>query len=66
MALTLQQGGIPTSDAKAWLHGAAAFHELTDQDFDAVVSYMLQRKILVEQDGLYWLGPEGEAPLWKT
>ena len=65
MALTLQQGGIPTSDAKAWLHGAAAFHELTDQDFDAVVSYMLQRKILVEQDGLYWLGPEGERRYGK-
>lgn len=65
MALTLQQGGVPSSDAKAWLHGAAAFHELTDQDFDAVVSSMLQREILVEQDGLYWLGPEGERRYGK-
>lgn len=65
MALTLQQGGVPASDARAWLHGAAAFHELSDEDFDALVAHMLEKDILSEQAGLYWLGNEGERRYGK-
>ncbi len=60
MALALQQGGIPASDARAWLQGASAFHELEDEDLEAIVEHMLGRDILAETDGLYWLGNEGE------
>ncbi|MFC1610307.1 DEAD/DEAH box helicase [Myxococcota bacterium] len=65
MALSIQQGGLPASDAKAWLAGSAAFHELDEDDFDELVEHMISSEILVDQAGLYWLGPEGERQFGK-
>jgi ATP-dependent Lhr-like helicase len=60
LALSLQQGGVPRSDARAWLEGATAFSGLEKDDIDELIAHMVANEILAEQDGLLWLGPKGE------
>jgi ATP-dependent Lhr-like helicase len=66
MALAVQHGGVPPGDWWAWLEGATAFRDVTDEDRQAMVSHMLQAEILADQDGKLWLGREGERRYGKA
>lgn len=60
MALSIERGGVPESDAWALVEGAAPFAELTIADYRALVAHMLDAGILHRDGGLLSLGPEGE------
>lgn len=60
MALSLQLGGVPESDAWAWVSGAAPFAGLGPDDVRALVEHMLAKGVLHRDGGLLSLGPEGE------
>lgn len=60
MSLGVQQGGVPIGDWWAWLDGATPFADLSAAERAAVVAHMLSERILADQDGRLWLGPEGE------
>ncbi len=60
MSLTVQTSGLPRGDVWAWLEGAAAYADLTLEERDSILDYMLSHGILADHDGLLWLGPDGE------
>ncbi len=60
MALSIQLGGVPESDAWAWVSGAAPFTGLGVEHYRALVEHMLAKGILHRDGGLLSLGPEGE------
>lgn len=59
MALSEQEGGIPTSDWWAWLSAATPFSGLTEDDRRDLVQHMLDEDILVMAAGRYNLGERG-------
>ncbi len=60
LALAVQTGGVPSADWWAWVEGASAFRDLTPDQRQALVRHMLAEDILVDHDGKYWLGTQGE------
>jgi ATP-dependent Lhr-like helicase len=60
MALSLQLGGLPESDAWAWVSGAAPFAGMGPDDVTTLVGHMLAKGILHRDGGLLSLGPDGE------
>lgn len=60
MALSVQHSGVPKSDWWAWIDGATAFADLTEEDRQAVLSHMLEADILSQEAGKLWLGEKGE------
>ena len=60
MSLAVQAGGVGRSDWWAWLEGAAPFEDLIAEEREAVLSHMLEKGILSDQEGRLWLGEKGE------
>jgi ATP-dependent Lhr-like helicase len=60
LALCIERGGIGRGDWFAWLDGATSFADIRPEERNALVDHMLERGILSDQEGLLWLGPEGE------
>lgn len=60
MGVVVEKSGVVRGDIAGWLHGTAAFSEITDSEREALVDAMLSKSILADQDGKLWLGPEGE------
>jgi ATP-dependent Lhr-like helicase len=60
MGLSVERQGVARGDIAAWLHGAAAFSGIRDEEREALIDHMLGKGILADQDGKLWLGPEGE------
>lgn len=60
MALVLQQRGISETDAWAWLGNSGAFDELTTDDRDAILGWMMELEILFSDQGILGFGVKGE------
>jgi ATP-dependent Lhr-like helicase len=61
MALSLQYGGIGDNDWRNELQGVSAFRAMDDRDRSSMVAHMLATGILHDDQGILWLGAEGEA-----
>jgi len=60
MALALQERGIGRQDWLGWIKKVPAFAQMTMQQIDSLVQWMLKRQILWEDQGIFWLGRRGE------
>jgi ATP-dependent Lhr-like helicase len=60
LGVAVEKSGVVRGDISAWLHGTAAFSEITDGERGALIDTMLGNGILADQEGKLWLGPEGE------
>jgi ATP-dependent Lhr-like helicase len=60
MALALQEGGIGRREWFSWVEAVPAFRDLPPGEVDAQVSWMLQKEILWDEDGVLWLGRQGQ------
>lgn len=61
MALALQESGIGRSDWMRWLHGVQGFASMPPERIDELVSWMLHKEILWDEQGILGLGREGEG-----
>jgi ATP-dependent Lhr-like helicase len=60
MALALQERGIGRQDWLGWIKNVPAFAQMSMQHIDALMQWMLQRQMLWEDQGIFWLGRGGE------
>ncbi len=60
MALALQEGGIGRQDWLRWIRNVPAFSQMPIEQIDHLVQWMLQAQILSDDQGIFWLGGEGE------
>lgn len=60
MTLVLQQGGIGRNAWREWLLSLLVPMQLTEDDVEGVLAYMLSQQILVQDGGVLGMGPEGE------
>lgn len=60
MALALQERGLSRIELFEWLSGFLRASAIARADAEAVVEHMLAADLLVENDAVIWLGPEGE------
>ncbi len=60
MVLVLQQGGIGRSEWKEWLIPLLGSMQLSEDDVEGVLAYMLSEQILVLDGGILGMGPVGE------
>jgi ATP-dependent Lhr-like helicase len=60
LAMAIEHGGVPESDAWAWVAGAAPFAGLTVDDYRALIAHMLAQGILHRDGGRLSLGEDGE------
>ncbi|MFO0756706.1 MAG: DEAD/DEAH box helicase [Byssovorax sp.] len=60
LGIAVERRGVARGDLGAWLHGAAAFSGISEQEREALVDTMLAREILAIDGGKLWLGPLGE------
>jgi ATP-dependent Lhr-like helicase len=60
MALALQEGGIGRQEWLRWIRNVPAFSQMPRQRIDDLVQWMLQERILWDDQGMLWLGRGGE------
>jgi ATP-dependent Lhr-like helicase len=60
MALALQEHGIGRQDWLRWISNVPAFSRLPMTQIDSLVQWMLHQQILWDDQGMLWLGREGE------
>ena len=60
MALSLQEHGIGRQDWLSWIRKVPAFAHLPMVQIDHVVQWMLHQQVLSDDQGILWLGREGE------
>ena len=60
MALALQEGGIGRNEWFSWVKGVSAFRAMPIEEVDDLVTWMLVQEILWEDEGVLWLGREGQ------
>lgn len=60
MALALQTGGLGKEDWFTWLQGVPGFAAIPQEHREQLVRWMLDKEILWDDDGILWLGREGE------
>ncbi len=61
LALILQEGGIGRASWGDWLLRLPVFADIPADDRDAIVNHLLDRGILQEDNGVLYIGREGEA-----
>lgn len=61
LAIMLQEGGCAEADIGDWLHEWRKVAGISESDADDVLSYMLREGLLLVDQGLVTVGPEGEA-----
>lgn len=66
MSLAIQMGGVGRYDWWQWLEGAAPFDNISDEERDEIVEWMLQKQILADHDGKLWLGTKGEKTFGRA
>jgi ATP-dependent Lhr-like helicase len=67
MALALQEHGIGRQDWLRWIRKVPAFSRLPMTQTDSLVQWMLQQQILWDDQGVLWLGREGEETYgWRN
>ena len=60
MGLALQEGGIGEAGWRSWVEKMPGFASMPNEQITAVVDYMLKSGILSSNDGILWLGQQGE------
>jgi ATP-dependent Lhr-like helicase len=60
MALALQEHGIGRQDWLRWISNVPAFSRLPMTQIDSLVQWMIHQQILWDDQGVLWLGREGE------
>jgi ATP-dependent Lhr-like helicase len=60
MALALQEHGIGRQDWLRWIRNVPAFLCMPMEQIDSLVQWMLHQQILWDDQGMLWLGREGE------
>jgi ATP-dependent Lhr-like helicase len=60
MALALQESGIGRGEWFSWVQGVQGFAEMPNSHREQLVEWMLDKKILWDDEGILWLGREGE------
>jgi ATP-dependent Lhr-like helicase len=60
MALALQERGIGRRDWFEWIVGVPAFAEMPRHEIEQLVAWILEKEILWDDQGILWLGREGE------
>jgi ATP-dependent helicase Lhr and Lhr-like helicase len=60
MGLALQEKGIGRRDWASWIEKVLLLADLTARDVQQLVEYMLETRILSEDQGVLWLGTKGE------
>lgn len=60
LALALQEKGIGRKAWQEWLLRLPAFARMSKEDQEAIVTHMLDSGYLQEDEGILWLGREGE------
>ncbi|MGM0490558.1 MAG: DEAD/DEAH box helicase, partial [Planctomycetota bacterium] len=60
MALALQERGLGRRDWRKWIGTVPAFSGMPEDRIDQIVEWMLQHEILWNDQGILWLGREGE------
>jgi ATP-dependent Lhr-like helicase len=60
MTLVLQQGGIGRSAWREWLLRLLPSMQITEEDVEGTLAYMLSSQILVQDGAILGMGPEGE------
>lgn len=60
MALVLQTGGLRLSGWREWIGRVPAFAAMDAEDSSAIIRHMTATGLLWEEEGILWLGREGE------
>lgn len=60
MALALQESGIGRFDWFGWVQGVQGFAQIPASSREQLVESMLAKEILFDDEGILWLGREGE------
>jgi ATP-dependent Lhr-like helicase len=60
MALILQERGIGKSVWREWLDRVQAFHQMSHEDSERVIQWMLDQEILWDEQGMLGIGRVGE------
>jgi ATP-dependent Lhr-like helicase len=60
MALVLQEQGVGKSVWFDWVRGVSAFAEMPAQRIEQIVTWMLERELLWDEQGILGIGPTGE------
>lgn len=60
MALALQESGIGRFDWFGWVQGVQGFAQIPATSREQLVEWMLAKEILFDDEGILWLGREGE------
>ena len=60
MALALQTKGVGKGDWFTWLQGVPGFAAIPPEHREQLVGWMLDKQILWDDEGILWLGREGE------
>jgi ATP-dependent helicase Lhr and Lhr-like helicase len=60
MALALQERGIGVNTWREWIGRMPGFTAMSPQQTENILQYMIQTEILSEDNGILWLGEEGE------
>lgn len=60
MALALQENGIGQREWLDWISNVPAFAEMPAERIARMVSWMLQKEVLWDDQGILWLGRKGE------
>ena len=60
MALCLQENGTTRHDWKRWVGDLPLFKAADESVLDKIMTFMLGRRILAENEGVLWLGEAGE------
>ncbi len=61
MALALQQTGIGKSQWFQWVRGVYGYSQFPSESVKELESWMLEKEILSDTEGLLWLGTKGES-----
>lgn len=60
MALALQESGVGRRDWFGWVQGVQGFAQIPVANREQLVEWMLGKEILWDDEGILWLGREGE------
>lgn len=60
MALALQEGGVGRREWFDWISGVPAFGQMSRERIEQLVEWMLTQHILWDDQGILWLGQQGE------
>jgi ATP-dependent helicase Lhr and Lhr-like helicase len=61
IGLILQEKGIGINTWRNWIDRIPMFKKISKKDSNAILSHMIKKEILSQDQGIIWLGSEGET-----